>query len=156
MLARLRADDAHETRSTAGTPSAANVSLLARARRATDRAETLRITAHTEGVLDERKAALTVRALRQRRERIALFDLGRRADVRTARVDVNVETGIGQRRSAATGARDGVATPRVPGAPCLPLATRTRNRRADLDGAPAVKQRENGAEYKHSPESPAH
>lgn len=156
VFARLRADDAHETCCAAGTPSAAHVSLKACARRSTDRTETLRVTARAERVLDERKATLTLGARGDRSERVACVDLDGCADIWTAWVDVSIQAGIGQRCDRSAGARDGIATARDARAPSLTLTPRAARRRADLDAAAAMEQREDGAENKHSPDSPAH
>ncbi len=142
MFARLRPHHADEAGSATLACIAAAVSLQPATRWTACRAKSLRVAALTEGMVDERKATLTDRASRRDRERIALVDLDRRADVRTARVDVHVEAGISRLgRPAAPRASDGISPARTPGAARVAAATRaSATVWAYFSGAPALKQ----------------
>jgi hypothetical protein len=141
VLAGLRADHAHEARSATLTGSAAAVPLLTTARGAALRAEALLTATFLEWLLDEREAALTVRASRRRGERITLVHLDWRADVRTAWIDVDVVAGIGRlRRPRTAGARSRISSAGMRRTTRVPAATRAPSVVADLDSTPAVEQ----------------
>jgi len=157
MLTRLRAHHTDEARSATDTAAATVSALLPSARRMALRTEPLRVTAFAEWMLDEREAALARWAGRRCRERIALVHLDRRANVGAAGVDVNIEAGIRRGcRPRAAGARLSIAPTRLRRTPRMPLSASTAGRRTHLDAASAVEQREDGAQYENSPESPAH
>lgn len=152
MLAGLRAHDTHVTRGAAVVPTPTRIALLTGACRATLRTEGLRAAAVTKRVVDERVATEARRAARALREGITLIDLNGGADVRTARIDVHVEAGVGRLRAVACAGRAGIArlTARAPTVPA-PRGTSAGSTaaacaRRDLDGASAMKQRENGAQ----------